>query len=200
MNKSIKYRVVIVEPSPLVRLGLRAMLSESNSFEVAGEFADIQAFNQGVIRDGFDAMIINPIVISSYKRFSIRNVLHDHNEKTIVALVSGYVDADTLNSFDAVADIYDDEAAIIRKIRKEIESGEHGDDTSDNIELSDREKEILTAVAKGMTNKEIADRYNISAHTVISHRKNITRKTGIKTVSGLTLYAAFNNLISEDDI
>ena len=62
-------------------------------------------------------------------------------------------------------------------------------------ELSDREKEILVSVAKGMLNKEIADHYNISIHTVISHRKNITRKTGIKTVAGLTVYALLNNLI-----
>ena len=62
-------------------------------------------------------------------------------------------------------------------------------------ELSDREKEILVSVAKGMLNKEIADQYNISIHTVISHRKNITRKTGIKTVAGLTVYALLNGLI-----
>ncbi|MBR1574983.1 MAG: helix-turn-helix transcriptional regulator [Bacteroidales bacterium] len=62
-------------------------------------------------------------------------------------------------------------------------------------ELSDREKEILVSVAKGMLNKEIADQYNISIHTVISHRKNITRKTGIKTVAGLTVYALLNDLI-----
>ena len=54
---------------------------------------------------------------------------------------------------------------------------------------------LLVSVAKGMINKEIADQYNISIHTVISHRKNITRKTGIKTVAGLTVYAILNNLI-----
>ena len=67
-------------------------------------------------------------------------------------------------------------------------------------ELSAREKEILVAVAKGMLNKEIADLYNISIYTVISHRKNITRKTGIKTVAGLTVYALLNNLIDTNSI
>ena len=61
--------------------------------------------------------------------------------------------------------------------------------------LSQREKEILVSVAKGMINKEIADQYNISIYTVITHRKNITRKTGIKTVAGLTVYALLNHLI-----
>ena len=62
-------------------------------------------------------------------------------------------------------------------------------------ELSAREKEILVSVARGMLNKEIADKHNISINTVITHRKNISRKTGIKTVAGLTVYALLNNLI-----
>ena len=67
-------------------------------------------------------------------------------------------------------------------------------------ELSDREKEILVSVACGLLNKEIADKHNISIHTVISHRKNITRKTGIKTVAGLTVYAILNGLIDVNTI
>ena len=66
--------------------------------------------------------------------------------------------------------------------------------------LSAREKEILVCVAKGMLNKEIADAENISIHTVITHRKNITRKTGIKTVAGLTVYALLNNLIDTNTL
>lgn len=65
--------------------------------------------------------------------------------------------------------------------------------------LSDREKEILVGVAKGLLNKEIADKYNISINTVISHRKNITRKTGIKSVAGLSIYALLNDLIEVTD-
>ena len=51
------------------------------------------------------------------------------------------------------------------------------------------------SVARGLINKEIADKHNISVNTVITHRKNISRKTGIKTVAGLTVYAILNNLI-----
>ena len=67
-------------------------------------------------------------------------------------------------------------------------------------ELSDREKEILVSVAQGLLNKEIADKHNISINTVITHRKNITRKIGIKTVPGLTAYAILNNLIDINSI
>ena len=68
------------------------------------------------------------------------------------------------------------------------------------LELSDREKEILVSVAQGLLNKEIADKHNISINTVITHRKNITRKTGIRTVPGLTVYAILNDLIDINSI
>lgn len=70
----------------------------------------------------------------------------------------------------------------------------------DGSVLSDREKEILISVAQGLINKEIADKHHISINTVITHRKNITRKTGIKTVPGLTVYAILNGLIDINSI
>ncbi len=62
-------------------------------------------------------------------------------------------------------------------------------------DLSIREKEVLTELARGKTNKEIADILSISVNTVITHRKNISVKLGIKSVSGLSLYALMNGLI-----
>lgn len=66
--------------------------------------------------------------------------------------------------------------------------------------LSERERQTLSFLARGFSNKEIAARLHISIHTVISHRKNIMRKTGIKTVQGLTLYALQGGLLSPDDL
>jgi DNA-binding CsgD family transcriptional regulator len=61
--------------------------------------------------------------------------------------------------------------------------------------LTNRETEVLRLVTQGLMNKEIADKLGISLHTVISHRKNLTEKLGIKTVSGLTVYAMMHKLI-----
>lgn len=69
-----------------------------------------------------------------------------------------------------------------------------------NKELSGREISVLQQIVKGYTNKEIADFLNISLNTVLSHRKNITTKLGIKTVSGLTFYAIMNGIVSGDEI
>jgi DNA-binding CsgD family transcriptional regulator len=66
--------------------------------------------------------------------------------------------------------------------------------------LSSREAEVLVLVVKGLINKEIADKLHISLSTVISHRKNITEKLGIKSVSKLTIYAVMNGYVEADKI
>ena len=69
-----------------------------------------------------------------------------------------------------------------------------------NKGLSGREIDVLRLIAKGVTNKEIADKLSISLNTVLTHRKNITAKLGIKTVSGLTFYAIMNGIVSGEEI
>ncbi len=66
--------------------------------------------------------------------------------------------------------------------------------------LSEREVEVLKEVASGLSNKEIAEKLFISINTVISHRKKITEKLDIKSISGLTVYALMNELINPDEI
>ena len=70
-----------------------------------------------------------------------------------------------------------------------------GDKTPETEELSEREKDVLIQVVRGLSNKEIADVLCISQHTVISHRKNITRKLNIHSTAGLTIYAIVNKLV-----
>lgn len=74
---------------------------------------------------------------------------------------------------------------------------EYEDVSNENCnELSDREKEVLIHLVNGMSNKEIANALCISTHTVISHRKNLTKKLNIHSVAGLTIYAIVHNLIN----
>lgn len=73
-------------------------------------------------------------------------------------------------------------------------------DAADNINssstLSQRETDVLRLVASGCINKEIAERLGISINTVLTHRKNITAKLGIKSVSGLSFYAMMNGIVA----
>lgn len=66
--------------------------------------------------------------------------------------------------------------------------------------LSDREKDIIVCVSKGMNNKEIADHLFISVHTVTTHRRNISNILQIHTTAGLTIYAIANKLLNIEDL
>ena len=66
--------------------------------------------------------------------------------------------------------------------------------------LSDREKDIIVCITKGMNNKEIADYLFLSVHTVTTHRRNISNKLQIHTTAGLIIYAIANKLVNIEDI
>lgn len=72
-------------------------------------------------------------------------------------------------------------------------------DANGDIELTAREKDIVTAIARGLSNKEIADALFISAHTVATHRRNICAKLNIHSASGMTIYAILHGLINIEE-
>jgi DNA-binding CsgD family transcriptional regulator len=119
-----------------------------------------------------------------------------------VAMLYSYIPPELLLEFDATIGIDDAPTTIIEKLRDAVATAAKRLDCQniDKQELTKREKEILAYVVKGLTNKEIGEKLCISIHTVISHRKNIVHKTGIKTVSGLLMYALFNDIVTADEI
>jgi len=96
--------------------------------------------------------------------------------------------------------IYENYSAIVGKANDMLNSFGAKEEESTFNELSKREIDVLRLVSKGLANKEIADKLSISIHTVISHRKNISEKTGIKSSSGLTMYAVLKKIIDIDEI
>ncbi len=87
---------------------------------------------------------------------------------------------------------------VLSKLDKQNRSVSLQKNEDDN--LTKREIEVLTGLVNGMMNKEIADSLNISIHTVVRHRKNITMKTGIRSQSGLTIYAISKKIVAIEDI
>ena len=90
--------------------------------------------------------------------------------------------------------------SLLRLHRYGHQQGHVAANTPDNHDLSAREIEVLALITKGLINKEIADKLNISLTTVITHRKNIVEKLGIKSVSGLTIYAVMHGYVDADRI
>ncbi len=202
MSSSKQLKIVIVEPSPVIGRGLKVLLDECPEFIVQEVYCDFQSFYEHQTDYTPDIILINPSVISLYKQFSVKTLFSENAKTIFIAILYKYVNPESISGFDGTLDIYDDSSAMVAKLHEVVKSShsKKSGSSDENTDLSEREKEILAAVAKGLTNKEIADKYHLSVHTVVSHRKNITRKIGIKTVSGLTIYAMFNNIISQNDL
>lgn len=192
------YRIVLIEPSPIVQDGLKAVISHCRGFEVVGSVYDMHHQEEYLAMMRADIVVLNPALIEFHRRNTVKNLFEG---VVLVALVYSYTDHEMLKQFASVIDIYDDKSKIDAKLREAVTVESQQDEfVSEGNDLSEREKEILVAVAKGMINKEIAALHNISIHTVISHRKNISRKTGIKSISGLAVYALLNKMIEQNEI
>ena len=196
-----KKTVALITPSAMVSKGLEDILDESGEFKVEECFRDISRpveARLGTLDP--DVVIIDPSVLDFRSRKDGRSRLADICDSIVIALGGPGLTDEVLRQYDGSISIYDSREDIIRKTRSSVEAKQSETLVSDSGELSAREKEILVCVAKGMLNKEIADKLCLSIYTVITHRKNITRKTGIKTVAGLTVYALLNNLIDMSSV
>jgi DNA-binding NarL/FixJ family response regulator len=200
MNNNRLYKIVIVEPSPIIVAGLKHLLYGNNMFSVTGHMENMSHYKERLRAFRPDLLIINPVVIDFDKQFSIRSLFQEMHDIVLIALVYNYVDNNVLRQYNGVIGIYNSYNTIEHTLHNAISVPFERKELCDNGDLTDREIDILIAVAKGLMNKEIADKLNISIHTVISHRRNISKKTGIKSVSGLTVYALINNLITSDEV
>ena len=195
MNKEGKYRIVLIEPSEIVATGITSIINGNPQFSVVQTLSDPSYYNSN--DSEIDIVIINPTVVDYNDRLDIRSWLSTGNT-ALVALTHSNYEESVLRQYDECIGIYDNATRIIQKLKNAIEEN-NKNPKNDLNELSSREKDILAAVAMGKTNKEIADEFNISIYTVISHRRNISQKLGINSIPGLTVYAIMNKLVDISD-
>ena len=113
---------------------------------------------------------------------SIKDKLSD-----LTQIILKYIPGEHLN--EEMMELVYDIMQLSRDLEKHAVIEEKLLTPTEDYQLSDREQDVLELVAQGMSSKEIANRLNIAVNTVNTHRKSITRKTGIKSVAGLTVYA-----------
>lgn len=192
-------RIIICEASEIITTGLYEIIQGISGCDVVARVDTPDQLTEKILSTDANMLIINTNLLGFTDRNLPQQLKKEYPQLTVIALMTTYVEPSTLKPYDGVIEINDTKLKVVNKMNQFAHDAERQDKT-DDVELSKREIDVLVAVAKGMMNKEIADQMNISIHTVISHRKNITRKTGIKSVSGLTVYALLNNLIDENEV
>lgn len=193
-------RVLIVEHSPVVTEGLKSLFEETE-YHVIATVPTLESALERLSALNPDIVVLNPMLIDFSQRLKLRHIFHEHPNLLLAAMQTFYCEQSVLAQFHTVLDLEDNPARISTKLKNALEAfSNETEGTPAGSELSMREKEVLKAISKGYTNKQVADMLHLSIHTVITHRKNISHKTGIKTLSGLTLYALINRLIDENEI
>ena len=109
----------------------------------------------------------------------------------LTQIIYKYIPGERLN--EEMMELVFDILQLSRDLEKHAEIEELLLAPPEDYDLSEREQEVLALVAQGLSSKEIASRLNIAVNTVNTHRKSITRKTGIKSVAGLAVYAMLKN-------
>ena len=194
INNHKRFIVVVVSSSELVLTGMAEILKGS----LANEVILLQRGDQIIDYPKMDG---NVLVISTAEEQEknghlMRQILNTANNLHFLNLqmeTGANYSTNTIN--------LDDTAALICfKVNEVLNSFLSAAVRENDTELTRREIEVLQLLCKGYSNKEIADQLFVSTHTVISHRKNISEKTGIKSASGLTMYAILKKIIDVGDI
>lgn len=193
-----KLHIVVIEPAILIYEGLVVVLQK------AGINADVirvdspEEMHPYYLKQKCNIVIANPCLIPNNPRQFI-TLKNQYDDLCWIALIYAYFEPRLLSYFDGNITISDSSETVAATIGKLLISKQEKEQTQVQDVISEREIDVLKLLASGMANKEIADKLNISINTVITHRKNITQKTGIKTVSGLTIYAVLKKLVALDN-
>ena len=192
-------KVAILDPNTFSALGLKSMLQNVMpimTVDTFGSFAELQSSHTEEYFHYFAAISI----VLENKEFFM-----EHRRKTIVLTLS-------LDTMSQLSDVHClcvnvPEQELTRSLLA-LEQHAHGEGQNlppmpafmNRKILSDREIEVMSLIVQGYINKEIADRLNIGLATVITHRKNIMDKLGLKSVSALTIYAVMHGYVDINKI
>lgn len=198
MSSNSLLKIAIAETSVIIRSGIITVLKRLPNLNIHPvEILTLESLQSYIHLHTPDILIINPTFGGWFHLASFK----EENKKSTtkyIALICSVIDNNQLKEYDESISICDDQEVIGTKINHLLCTD--NDEENEQDTLSQREKEIITCVVKGMTNKAIADQLFLSIHTVITHRRNIARKLQIHSSAGLTIYAIVNKLVELQDI
>ena len=200
MNTNTPLKIVIAESSVIIRSGLAVVLRRLPNLSVQPvEIATPESLTHYMQMHTPDIVIANPN-FGGWFDLTTFKAAHEKSGIRYMALISSVTDPNMLKAYDGHFSICDDLDTIAAQINQILHTEEPEEENGEQDVLSQREKEIVTCVVKGMTNKAIADKLFLSIHTIITHRRNIARKLQIHSPAGLTIYAIVNKFVALEDI
>jgi len=191
--------VILVEGSFIVRTGIEQLLQEFPELELVEVFDGTEKrLNEKIVAIKPDFAILNPEAIKkNLVSFSNRLI---ESGVSLIGLTDENTAPNIISRFKYTFRLDSGKYELLEELKKITGNNKSGYKKDLPFELSEREETVLKLVVIGLTNQEIADKLYLSIHTVTTHRKNITRKLGIKTVSGLTVYALMNKIVDLNDM
>lgn len=215
-----KVQIILADSNELIRLGLRTILNAQDEMTIVGEANCHQELLEQLYTFGADIVLLDftakgfsidiiPKVLSLYDSLKIIAITEAQNANILIEAlksgVSSYVkkDCDIAEIIDAVKETNQGKqffcGQLLETIQKaHIDVGElySTEFTCEPVIISERENEIITLIAEGQTNEQIAASLFLSKHTVHTHRKNIMAKLGVKNTAGIVMYAVKSDLVS----
>jgi len=199
MKRIEPIHVAVAETSVIVRSGLMSVLKRVPDLTVQPvEITSPEGLQNCMQGHQPDILIINPTFGGWFNVEEFKSNYPQAPTKCISVLCS-VTDTNLLKGYDDSITLYDDVETLNKKLVALMNIGEDDADGEQEA-LSQREKEIICCVVRGMTNKETAEKLFLSIHTVITHRRNIARKLQIHSPAGLTIYAIVNKLVELSEI
>lgn len=198
MNKPLLH-IAILETSKIISEGIQAILYQSEIDCRMYRPENLDDLLQLLESRAIDILITNPLQFANREK-DMTKMRKSYPSLSVAAIDLGMMQKPS-SLIDVSFTLFDSTEHIVHLLLKlDKKSHSHANDKEEEENLTKREIEVLTGLVNGMLNKEIADALNISIHTVVRHRKNIAMKTGIRSQSGLTIYAISKKIISIEDI
>ncbi len=185
--------ILIIEPSIIIREGLASIISAKNPLYTFVKKSSVKEVLKKERNSSFNLIIVNPLVFNGAKNLWTRFSAY-FKEVNVLGLITTYYDRNFYNGFRDCIFLNDTEECMLMDIDKYLTLKSEKNSMSENT-LSDREIDVLRSLAQGKSQKEIAETLFISIHTVVTHRKNISQKLGVKSTAALVIYAVANNII-----
>lgn len=190
------HMIALFLPAPILSEGVKHFLGKLSLDNISVVELTEARLHETIRQSRPSVMIADAVMLGAADLEMLRE--ETDGKMKIVGVHSAALPIERVRKYDELLSVYEQEETILETLRRCVTSKEkEGQQTP---ELSQREKDVVLGIVKGLSNKEIATEMNVSVNTVMTHRRNIVSKLQIHSPAGLTIYAIVSKLVRIDEI